>query len=205
MFPHTARSNSRVERSEDFSRAVLSVKFDDDSLAHAFEDDDPVVGDDIRSLKSDRGDSINGPPRSPASPLPFEAPWISLNLRDPEELALALPTDGSYSTPRHSRTSSELPPSSLRDATPPATSRSRTASAPDLLHYHANNGAPAAMPGGIADFHLNMLSRNAALGETHDDGVAQNIVTINGPDAEQTVPYASRVVRFFSGVKGAEE
>lgn len=221
-------SPSRLDRVNRFSDQIPRLDFESDDLAHAFdgdenEDDSEVesrgrAGSNARSLKSQSDHpSFDAEEQArTSSPLHFDAPWLSL--KDPE-IIFSFTSDSAPPRERHPRTSSELPLSYLTKAitgalgSGPAAngmapSRSRTASAPELSGHlnseHSRNGnwtVPCSLPA-IAD-----VDTDTPPNRTHCplEGSPQNVIAINGPDAEQTVPFASRVVRFFTGVKGPED
>lgn len=217
---------SRVERSENVANTIPWLDYDDDEIENAFDKDEigetehqAKEGTGTRSSKLKFDHQENEQSTSPSS-LQLDVPWLSL--KDPEQIALTLISNHSYFKGRHSRTSSDVPSlSSARDALDTVGSRSQTASAPEVLAHlngpsHHSNGVPTA-------FHGNNWP-NVKLEDDDADGAAlptrvccsppppeildpnsQNTVAINGPDAEQTVPYASRVLRFFTGIKGPDD
>lgn len=213
-----------------FSSQIPRLDFDSDDLAHAFDEDQTECDSEVesrgrasstaRSLKSQSDHpSFNLEEQArTTSPLHFDAPWLSL--KDPE-IIFSFTDDSTPSRERHPRTSSELPVSYLAKAITGALgsgsglatnggapSRSRTASAPELSGHinseRSRNGdwpPPCSLPA-IPD-----AETEATSSRTHCplEGNLQNVIAINGPDAEQTVPFVSRVVRFFTGVKGPDD
>lgn len=219
-------STSRIERSEDAANTVPWLDYDDDEIEGAFDEDEigktehPVrEGTGAQPSKSKFDHQENEQSASPSS-LQLDAPWLSL--KDPEQIALALISNHAYFKGRHSRTSSDVPSlSSAGDALDTVGSRSRTASAPEVFALlngssHHTNGFPIASRGkkwpnvGLEEGDADKAALPNPLCCSPSpldilDPKSQNIVAINGPDAEQTVPYASRVLRFFTGIKGPDD
>jgi hypothetical protein len=191
--------HSRLEHPSDFNRHQARFDFSDDDVQHAYDTFEDETETAVQSLSM--SESTNGiiEARAPQSPRlhPQEAPWMSL--RDSDELARRLSSDSGHTNSRHSRTSSEVPKSNRSSSS--AASRSRTSSAPELMQ-NARNGIFAYDPISTFDVDGNFVCTED-LSTGHK--CHQNLIIINSPDAEQTVPYASRILRFFSGVKGPED
>ena len=199
---HVTSEHSRLEHSSDFNRHQARFDFFDDDIRSAYEGLDDETETDVQSLSM--SGSRNGivEARAPQSPRlhPQEAPWMSL--RDSDELARRLSSDSGHPNSRHSRTSSEVPASNRSSSSASAAaSRSRTSSAPESLQ-NSRNGVVAYDPANIYD-----AGGNFVCVEDPSTGLKcrQDLILINSPEAEQTVPYASRIVRFFSGIKGPED
>lgn len=189
---------SRLEHPSDFNGHLARFDFAEDDINHAYDDphdETNGAGTDSPSLPDSKNGNADGPaPQSPGLH-PQEAPWFSVGDFD----VINLFSENGHTNQRHSRASSEVPASSRSSASAAAAaaSRSRTSSAPEptrngtihsLMGTYDSDGSPV---------HPESTSP--------DPKSPQNFIIINSPDAEQTVPYASRILRFFSGVKGSED
>ena len=203
MVHHINLPPSRLEHPSDFNRHQARFDFYDEYIEYAYEElQGEIDGADASPISDSRCSITEGSaPKSPRLHIQ-EVPWMSLE--DPDELTPRLSSDSGNTNQRHSRSSSEIPASSRSPssaAAAAAASRSRTSSAPEVIQ-HSRDSLVACNPINNYDADCSFVRPD---GPCASHKSSPNFIIINSPDAEQTVPYASRIVRFFSGVKGPED